>query len=257
VLVLDASKNVNSEAWKIETSLSHFLVDSAPSQVTFALAVLNADVPSMGFGTPREALNARLAEFATARPANAKPGEDVYGGTIGALQSFGTQQFGDTMVAFFGGADDLKQVDVGAVQRAFVERGVRLFGLILGEEARSGFYANVTPGSAKRQEVPFDPDSVELGRLAVETGGFLALENTHLQQMTYHLTEDRLRQLETTFHRFLSQIIMLYRIQLSTGTPSKPENMSIELSETLKQKVPTARVLFPHQVAVCSSTGSR
>lgn len=256
VLVLDTSRNVNAEAWKIETSLSRFLLESAPAQVSFAVVILNADASSLGFGSSRETLNTRLADFVSVRPANAKSSEDVYGGLMSALQLLGPEQFGDTMFAFFGGADNVNRIDVGAVQRAFAERGLRLFGMILGEEARSGFYM-IAPGGPEPHEVPYDPDSDETGHLAVETGGLLAVENTRLQQMTYHLTDDRLKQLETTCHRFLSQIIMPYRMQLSAGPIKKREELSIDLAATLKEKLPSVRVLFPHQLAACSSSDSR
>jgi len=255
VLVLDASRNVNAEAWRIETSVARFLVDGSPPQVRFALIILNAEAAPLDFTTERETLKSRLAALVTSRPANPKLSEDIYGGLISALKLLGTRQFGDTMFAFLGGADDSHRAAVGAVQRAFVEQGVRLFGLILGQESLYGFYMTA-PGPGPR-EVPFDPDTNELGHLAVETGGLLAVENTRMQQMTYHLTDERLTQIEVTAHRFYSQMVTPYRIQIATDAPTKPESWSIALSEAIKLQAPAARVLFPHQLASCALGNTR
>ena len=267
VLLLDASKNVNAEAWKLETSVAHFLVDGSPSQVTFALVILNADAPLLDFATARETLRSKLVDLVSSRPANAKLSEDIYGGLMSALKLLGTRQFGDTMFAFLGGADDSHQADVGAVQRAFVGQGVRLFGLILGQESLNGFYIspgprayslrNTAPGGPDTSEVPFDPDTNELGRLAVETGGLLAVENTRMQRVTYHLTDERLKQIELTAHRFYSQMVTPYRIQIGTDAPTKPASWSIDLTEAIKLKAPGARVLFPHQFASCALGNTR
>jgi len=256
VLVLDASKNVNEDAWKIETSVARFLVDGSPPQATFALIILNAEAAPLDFTTERETLKSRLKDFETSRPTNAKLSEDIYGGLINALKLLGTSQFGDTMFAFLGGADDSHRADVSAVQRMFVEQGVRLFGLVLGEESLYGFYMTA-PGGPGPREVPFDPDTNELGRLAVETGGLLAVENTRLQQATYHLTDERLQQIEVTAHRFYSQMVIPYRIQIATDAPRKPESWSIDLTQAIKLKAPGARVLFPHQLAGCVPGNTR
>jgi hypothetical protein len=256
VLVLDASKNVNAEAWKIEMSVARFLVDGSPPQVTFALIILNADAPPLDFTASRETVKSKLGDLVTSRPTNAKLSEDIYGGLMSALKLLGTRQFGDTIFAFFGGADDSHRTDVGAVQRAFVEQGVRLFGLVLGQESLYGVYMT-TPGSPAPREVPFDPDTNELGRLAVETGGLLAVENTRMPWTTYHLTDERLKQIQVTAHRFYSQMVTPYRIQIATDAPTKPESWSIDLTEAIKLKAPGARVLFPHQLASCAPGNTR
>jgi hypothetical protein len=252
VLVLDASRNVNAEAWKIETSLAGYLVDGAPPQASFALVIMNEETPSLDFTTSRETLKSELAGLATARPANTRLNEDIYGRLISALKLFGTRQFGDSMFVFVGGADDSKRTDVYEVQRAFVEQGVRLFGLILGQTAVSSFYKTKPDGS----DVPFDPDTDEIGGLAVKTGGLLAVENTRMQWATYHLTDERLKQLETTTHRLYSQIVTPYRLQIAADAATKPENWSIDLSGPIKSKAPGASVLFPHQLATCTPRSS-
>jgi len=256
VLVLDASKNVNAEAWKIETSVARFLADGSPRQVSLALVILNADAPPLDFKTSPETMKSKLGELAASRPVSAKPSEDIYGGLMDALRLFETKQFGDTIFAFLGGADTAHRTDANAVQRVFVEQGVRLFGLILGQEALSGFYMT-TPGGPGPREVPYDPDTNELGHLAVGTGGLLAVENTHMQWATYHLTDERLKELEITSHRFYSQMVVPYRIQIATNAQAKPESCSINLAAAIKLKAPGVRVLFPHQLASCVPGNAR
>ena len=249
LLVLDASKNVNAEAWKIETSLSTFVIDGAPPQLSFGLVLLNADVPPLDFATPRESLYSRLKELSSTRPAKAKPSEeDTYGGLMGALRLFGTPQFGDTIFAFFGGADESGRVNPSLLRDSFAKQGVRIFGFVLGEMSRSGFYM-----TSKDGDVPADPDTGEIGALAVQSGGLVAVENTTMQTKTYHLTDDRLNQLEAWAHRFYQLTVVPYRIRVAADPSAKPSEWSVDLNETIKKKAPGAGVLFPHQLLPCPS----
>lgn len=257
LLVLDASKKVNAEAWKIQTSLASFLADGSPPQISFALIVLNVEIPPSDFATPRETLKSKLAALAAIRPGNAKEEEQVYDGLLNALRLFGTKQFGDSVFAFAGGSDDSSRIGLGEVQRAFIEQGVRLFGFVLSQRARSGYYMVITPSDAGPREIPWDPDTDEIGRLAIETGGLLAVENTHMPSVTYHLNEERLKQLQTTTFRFYTHIATPYRIQVATDDLRKPENWSIQLTKAIQAKVPNAKVLYPHQLTPCTAVGSR
>lgn len=248
VLLLDASKNVNAEAWKIETSLAEFLLDGSPPQTSFAVVFFNADAPPLDFTTPRATLRSKVSDFANSRPADAKEGENIYNGLMSGLKVLGSRQFGDTIFAFVGGADDSGRTDGRDVEREFIEHGARLFGFVLGQQALSGFYVT----KQGRNEVPFDPDTDEIGRIAVQTGGLLVVENTRMQTVTYHLTDERLNELQTTTHHLYTHIVTPYRIQIATEAPSKPENWSITLSQVIKSKVPGATVLFPHQLLTCA-----
>lgn len=256
VLVLDASREVNAEAWKMETSLASFLANGAPPQVSLALVVLNVEVPSLDFTTPREALNSKLASLAANRPRNRKEGNNIYGGLLSGLRAFGTRQFGDAMFAFASGADDSGRIGASEVRRAFIEQGVRLFGFVLSQRALSGFYM-VTPDRSGPKEVPWDPDTDEIGRLATETGGSLAVENTRMPSVTYHLSDERLKQLQTTTYRLYTHIVAPYRIQIATDALAKPENWSIKLTKATQAKVPNAKVLFPHQLVPCAAVSPR
>lgn len=256
VLVLDASKEVNGEAWKIETSLATFLAKGAPSQVTLALVVLNAEVRTLGFTTPRETLKSELADLASTRPTNAKREDNIYAGLLDGLGVFGTKQFGDAIFVFAGGSDDSGRIDAGEVQRKCIEQGVRIFGFVLGQRSLSGFYT-LKPGGSAQAVSPLDPDTDEIGRLASATGGLLAVENTRMPNVTYHLNDDRLKQLQATAYRLYTHSVMPYRMQFATNAPEKPENLSIELTKAFQVRVPNARVLFPHQIVPCAPASAR
>jgi hypothetical protein len=256
VLVLDASKEVNGEAWKIETSLATFLAKGAPPQVALALVVLNAEARTLDFTTPRETLKSELADLASARPTNAKRVDNIYAGLLSSLGLFGTRQFGDAIFVFAGGSDDSGRIDAGEVQRKFIDQGVRLFGFVLGPRSLSGFY-KLKPGGTVQELTPLDPDTDEIGHLAIATGGSLAVENTRMPNVTYHLSDDRLKQLQATAYRLYTHSVMPYRVQFSTNASENPENLSMELTKAFQVKVPNAKALFPRQIAPCALPGAR
>jgi hypothetical protein len=103
LLLLDASRSSNVQAWKMETSLSQYLAAVAPPQISLALVVADAKVPSLNFMTSREMLKADLANLASGRPATAEASENIYGGMEGGLKMFGAPEFGDAVFAFVGG----------------------------------------------------------------------------------------------------------------------------------------------------------
>ncbi len=113
------------------------------------------------------------------------------------------------------------------------------------------------PGGSGPAEIPWDPDTDEIGGIAAATGGLLAVENTRMPSVTYHLSDERLKQLQTTTYRLYTHIVTPYRIQISANALTKPENLSIELSKATQTQVPNARILFPRQLIPCAAVSAR
>jgi hypothetical protein len=152
----------------------------------------------------------------------------------------------------WGGADSQSEFGANDVQRDYIRKGVRLFGFILGQKSLYGFYKTI-PGN---NEIPFAPDTDEIGGLAVQTGGLLAVENTQMEQKTYSLTNTRLQQLQTTTHRFCTLMIAPYRMSVRIDSKEQFEKWSVELSKSIKSKIPEAAVLYPHQLPAYSTANA-
>lgn len=104
-LILDASKKVPKEEWKLETEMAVSLIKNARPLDRFALFLVGVGNPA-GPLMPSGDLQAQLREMASSRPAAVDENEKLYDALLAAAKLFDPAEFGDT-IFLFGHPDDL------------------------------------------------------------------------------------------------------------------------------------------------------
>ena len=104
-LILDASKKVPEDEWKLETEMALSLIENARALDRFALFRIGVDTPA-GSLLPSGDLQVRLRELVSSRPAAVDENEKLYDALLAAAKLFDPPEFGDT-IFLFGHPDDL------------------------------------------------------------------------------------------------------------------------------------------------------
>src|SRR3989442_9265953 len=98
-LILDASKNIPRDEWKLETKMAARLLEHARPGDRFTIFFVGMDSQENPVLPPSEARE-RLKMLGASRPAVPDSGERVYDTLLAAAGSFNPPQFGDVLFLF-------------------------------------------------------------------------------------------------------------------------------------------------------------
>jgi hypothetical protein len=104
-LILDASKKVPTDEWKLETEMAVSLIENARPLDRFTLLLVGVDT-SAGTLLPPEDLQAELRGIASSRPTTVDENERIYDTLLAAAKRFDPPEFGDA-IFLFGHPNDL------------------------------------------------------------------------------------------------------------------------------------------------------
>jgi len=249
VLVVENGKNVNLAARKVEASMLGAIVRNARTEDSFAFLTTSGPRKELPFGASRDMLLSSIAELSS--PAK---GKDQDKSTLDALfEASGwlqPPQPGDSIIFLTMGLKP-GQAEYGKVGRALTSAGIRLFGFQLGRlyVGTYGLSFAPSPSGVLLPRATIDPNQETMFDLADETGGFFLGENTEGgPQRTYHLTDERLQLLDKFGRQLYKGIVEYYRIRLIGG----PEGFAIDLTDSVRQKLLKAHMLYPRKMPHCS-----
>ena len=249
VLLLDASRQVNEEGWRVVIQLASFVARTAASEDRLALVVYGAaGALLLDFNQPREAILQKLEALSAARPPKPAERGHFHDSLLAAAEIFGPPAFGDTVLALFGGADRGSRANPARVKEVFLARGIRLYGIAL-DRAVIGFIVGGVFSTAILHGLS------ELDQLAVDTGGFFAHEDIRPVWKTYKLTDERQRELEVFLRRTMLNIVRPYRLELLTQSSRKLERTDVQLGVESARKVARVELLYPRLVQTCAIRG--
>lgn len=129
ILVIDASASMTADRdtrrWMAIKSFAEQIIASAPPSIELAVVVFNTQViRKVDFGHPRRELFAAIEQLP-----NAKERTLLWNSIREAIQMFGDSAPGDAVLVISDFGDNLSKAKPVEVQRAFLAKGIRLFGV--------------------------------------------------------------------------------------------------------------------------------
>jgi len=248
VLVVENGKSVNSAARKIEASVLGGIVTNARAEDSFAFLTARGPRKELPFGIPRDMLLSSIRELSS--PANGKDqGKSALEAVLEASGWLQPSQPGDSIILLTMGLEP-GEMEYGKVTKTLTTSAIRLFGFQFGVLYLATYSSHLGPiASGPFPIVKIDPNRETIFDLGEETGGFLLEENTEGNpQLSYHLTDDRLQQLGYFAGQLYKGVVEYYRMRLGPA----PEGFVVDLSDSVRQKVPKAHVLYPRRTLNCS-----
>ena len=177
---------------------------------------------------------------------------------------FGEPRLGDTIVLMAMDLGDNRKTSLKEVSKMLEEHRIRLFGVAFGHLLLVNQTLS-TQGMGReglgqvRQGLPFYGSAGDADFLpfSVNSGGYIVPEDTASKRQEFKLTDAKKQELQRTATAMAAIIDKVYAVRLQTSPGPHSESWALSLSHTKVQELPGARVLYPHDLASCSQSGSR
>ena len=253
VIVAEDGKKLNPAARKVEATILGAVVgDTRPSD---SIALLTAVGPrkELPLGTRRELLVSAIEDL-SAPPREKGEGMSTFEVVQQAVGWLQPSQPGDSIILLTMGLAP-GAPGYARAREALTDGGIRLFGLQMGRIVIGTYSTGIAsaPGGGIMPTARVDPNTETMFDLADETGGFFLEENTEGDpQRSYHLTEEMLQLVAKLGDQLNKGVREYYRLRLL----APPEHYTIDLADSVREKLPKAHMVYPRKMPRCSSLDS-
>lgn len=257
LFIMDTSKKLSPDARRLEVEFANGILDSAQAEDSFGLLTARGITQTVKFGSGREALKAALNTLNNSAAENGDNHSSNLDAIAEGIGWFEQPQFGDSIIVMAADLEESRKTSVKTVARLLGEHHIRLFGVALGplqlNNSVAGGMGLDQHGFGYRQ--PGIPD-VKLGDanflpLSVNSGGYVAPENTERVRDEFKLSDAKKQQVHKTGELMASLIDNIYAMKIKA--PSRSESWTLALTPGKSQSMPGAHVLYPHDVPACAS----
>ena len=262
LLVIDTTKKLVPDARKLEVEFASGIVSGAQPEDTFALLTARGITQEVKFGADRSELMKALKILNDSAAESGDAGKQV--GPLDAVATgaawFGEPRLGDSIVLMAADLEDNHKANPKGVAKLLSDHHIRLFGVALGRlqltnSTTSALTTDYNGFGYKEPGVPLrnaagDPNFLPL---TVNSGGYVAPENTKAINMEFQLTEPKKQQLQKTGALMAQLIDTFYDVRVKASTISHEEAATVNFNADKMGAMPGTHVLFPHEVSPCSS----
>jgi len=242
ILILDASKKVLHDEWKLETEMAGSLIGNARAEDRFALVVVGDGAPAGPFLLLSEIQN-RLKHLASSRPNPAYDGERVYDALLIAAQHLDPPQFGDVIFMFGHPDDSGSKASSDEVQELMLKNRLRFYGMS---------FTNPLLGKVPRKfdlnkPLPANVGLAKADQISHATGYFFSFHSVQALKIS-----GQMDLLKGYLGDLYAGIAEPYRVKVDRNTSSKtPFDLAITDADVLN--IREGDVHYPHFVYQCST----
>src|SRR5713101_5906947 len=170
-IILDASKNIPEDEWKLETEMAARFVEHARPKDLFAFFVIGADGTVASLSSSGEVAE-RLRKLAGSRPASSEGSERIYDAVLAGVNRLDPPQFGDTIFLFGHHEDFGSTANPDHVLDEVLRNKLRFYGMSFADPL-----AKLPPGFDLNKPLPKGFGRSKLEVLSAETGYFFSFHN--------------------------------------------------------------------------------
>jgi hypothetical protein len=258
VIVLDASRNLSTDAHKAEATLVEALLAAARPQDTFALLPARAPGREVDFTTDRRAIAAAMGD----NGGKQGKGPGVLDAVMAGIERFGAPQSGDAIVVIAYELEGNHKANAKTVAKALQEHHVRMFGLALGPVATRNILAGGTMTSTTSQglartelgigDFTYNTGDENFFPLTVNSGGLVLGVMNMDSRHSYEMSNARFAQeVQQTAQSVAKMIDAFYRMQVDPPPLSHAEDWSLDINDSIKKHSQPMFVLYPHALGPC------
>jgi len=241
-LILDASKKVPTDEWKLETEMAVTLIENARALDRFALYLVGVDA-SFGPFLPLGGVQAKLRDMAFSRPEAVDGNERTYDALFAAAKRLDPPEFGDT-VFLFGHPDDLgSKATPEQVEEIILRNRLRFYAMSFTDPLRGKLPSRFDLNKPL-------PKSAILGgadNISHATGYFFSYHSVETLKIPGQMTL-----LEGFIGDLYAGIARPYRLKIvQTASSKSPVELTIVNGET--RNIRQDDVHYPHFIYPCTS----
>ncbi len=171
-LILDASKNIPQDEWKLETKMAVSLMEHARPEDKIALFLIGVDIPAGSFLAASE-VRARLQALASSRPKAPDDSERIYDALLLAAQHLDPPEFGDSIFLFGHPDDSGSKANPEQVQELILRNRLRFYGMSFTDPLRG----KLPPGFDLNKPLPANVGMEKTDQISHATGYFFSFHS--------------------------------------------------------------------------------
>lgn len=134
-LILDASRNIPTNEWKLEAEMAASLIENARALDRFSFSLVETDAPAGPF-VPLGDVQAKLRDIASTRPAAIDANERIYDALATAAKRLDPPEFGDTIFLFGHPEDSGSKATLEQVEETILRNRLRFYGMSFADPLR-------------------------------------------------------------------------------------------------------------------------
>jgi hypothetical protein len=239
-LIIDASKNIPEEEWKLETDMAAQLVSHARPEDRFVFYVIG------GQGTTDKLLSSseiseHIEELRHRRPA-VDANEKIYDTILAAAKRLDPPQFGDAIFLFGHHEDSGSNTSADYLLERILKNRVRFFAISFADKL-----AKLPPGFNLNKPLPKEFGRSTLETASAETGYFFSFHPVRALQMPGQLP---------LFENFLSDLYTWiaepYRLKVPASSVKDRSKVEITLAAMEERRIHRDGVHYFHMLYSCA-----
>ena len=240
VLILDASRDVPEDEWKLETEMAASFVGHARPKDQFALLVISAEGTAASFLSPDDVAG-RLHKLADSRPAATDANERIYDTLLAAAKRLEPPQFGDAIFLFGHHEDFGSTATPGHVLELIQRNELRFYGMSFADRL-----AKLPPDFDLNKPLPkgFGPSKLE--DLSYETGYFFSFHAVHDLKL-----QGQMSLLEDFLADLYAWIAEPYRLGIPASAIKDKTTLEIAVTKMEARKIHD--IHYPHTLFPCAT----
>lgn len=245
-IILDASKNIPEDEWKLETEMAARFVEHARPNDRFAFLVIGAESTATSLLSSGEVVD-RLRALAGSRPAPSEGSEKIYDSVLAAVNRLNPPQFGDAIFLFGHQEDFGSTANADHVLDAVMRGRLRFYGMSFADR-----FAKLPAGRDPNKPLPKGFGRSKLETLSAETGYFFSFHD--VRSLNY---PGQIPLFENFLGDLYAWIAEPYRVQLSgSGVKDKTE-LEISVKNPEARKIHREGVHYPRSLYPCAATSRK
>jgi hypothetical protein len=242
-IILDASRNIPEDEWKLETEMAARFAEHARPKDLFAFLVIGAEGTAASLLSSGEVAD-RLRELAGSRPASSEGSEKIYDAVLAAVNRLDPPQFGDAIFLFGHHEDFGSTADPDHVLDAVLRSRLRFYGMSFADRL-----AKLPPGFDLNKPLPKGFGRSKLEVLSAETGYFFSFHN--VRSLNY---PGQMPLFKTFLGVLYAWIAEPYRLRVSGLDIKHKTGLEINVKSLDTRKIHREGIHYPRSLYPCAAT---
>ncbi len=241
-IILDASRNIPEDEWKLETESAASFVENARPKDQFAFLVIGAKGTEGSLLSSGE-VEERLRQLAGSRPASSEGGERIYDAVLAAVNRLTPAQFGDAIFLFGHHEDIGSTANPDYVLDVVLTNRLRFYGISFADRL-----AKLPPGYDLNKPLPKGFGQSKLELLSAETGYFFSFHN--VRSLNYPGQMPLFKNFLADLYAWIAEP---YRLGLSGFDIKNKTGLEIDVKNLDTQKVHRDGIHYPRSLYPCDA----
>ena len=239
-LILDASKGIPQDEWKLETEMAVSLIEHARPEDRFTLFVVGGDVTG-GPLLPSSEVEKQLKKLALSRPDVPDGSEKIYDALLLMAKRLDPPEFGDVIFLFGHPDDSGSNASPEQVQEQILRNRLRFYAISFTDPLRG----KLPPGFDLNKPIPANVGMEKIDQISHATGYFVSFHSTQALNFPGQVP---------LFKGFLGDLYAgiagPYRLKIDLSTSGKT-SLNLVIKDGDARNIRQLDVHYPHFIYRC------